>query len=442
MGEIFNTFFGVIAGPLFLFVGFFVMYYLSSTIGVEFGSIVSVMLALSPIWLPLTLFYITYDRWMSYIRLKFNIKNGRVTLRIHLPQEVLKSPEAMENVLTQIFNAARPDNLMETYLQGKHPPVYSFELVATEGEVRFYINVPRKRTKDAVETQLYAQYPGIEVTEEVLDYTNRIVWNPEKYGMITFHMNKKEDEVFPIKTYIDFGLDKMPKEEEKVEPMAAMLEQLGRVKPGEHIWIQFLATPHIVKNFRNGYFFGGKDTWQKKAEEAVNKILKRDVRVDANDENYEKQSMLTMFEREKVAAVERNVGKYAYEVAIRWFYIADEDKFNGDVIGILIRTFAQYDILNRNGLGVKWRADFDYNFISDFFGKKKLRWKRAELMDYKLRRYNYRDSKRGLDKPTVMSVEELATVFHIPSSAVVTPALTRITSTRKEAPSNLPIGQT
>jgi hypothetical protein len=440
MGEIFNSIFGVIAGPLFLFIGFFVLYQVSVIVGVEFGGIVSILFALSPIWLPIALFYITYERWTSYQRLKFNMKNGRVTLRIHLPQEVLKSPEAMEQVLNQIFNGARPDNLMETYLDGKHPPTFSFELVSIGGEVRFYINVPRKRTKDAVETQLYAQYPGIEVTEEELDYTNEITWDPDKYGMMSFHATKKENECLPIKTYIDFGLDKMPKEEHKVEPMAAMLEQLGRIGPKERLWIQFLAVPHVARNFRNGYLFGGNELWNKKAEKTVNEMLKRDTRVDTNVDEYEKQPMLTMHERDKIAAVERNIGKYGYETAVRWMYIAEKDHFNGDILGLVIRTFSQYDIMNRNGIGTKWRTDFDYNFISDFSGKKKMRWRRAELMDYKLRRYNYREMKNKSDAPSVMSVEELATVFHIPSSSVVTPSLARITSTRKEAPSNLPTG--
>lgn len=40
----------------------------------------------------------------------------------------------------------------------------------------------------------------------------------------------------------------------------------------------------------------------------------------------------------------------------------------------------------------------------------------------------------------VMSTEELATMFHIPSSTVMTPGLSRIPSTRKEAPANLPTG--
>ena len=39
----------------------------------------------------------------------------------------------------------------------------------------------------------------------------------------------------------------------------------------------------------------------------------------------------------------------------------------------------------------------------------------------------------------VMSTEELATVYHIPSSGIETPGLARIQSATSEAPPNLPI---
>jgi hypothetical protein len=156
----------------------------------------------------------------------------------------------------------------------------------------------------------------------------------------------------------------------------------------------------------------------------------------------ERAPMLTMGERDKIAAVERNVSKYAYETAIRWMYITEKGKFDGDVIGPMIRTFSQYDIIGRNGVGVRWRTDFDYNFFSDRSGSRKNSLKKSELHDYKVRSYTQRDlkPKSRLDAMKVFSVEELATMFHIPGSSIVTPGLPRITSTRKEAPANLPTG--
>ncbi|MCB9810891.1 MAG: hypothetical protein H6779_00680 [Candidatus Nomurabacteria bacterium] len=439
MADFFKTIFGAMAGPLFFFVGLYIIYKTFSVMGVQFAPVISIILALTPILLPVALFYITYDEWIKYVRLKFVINNGRSTLRIHLPQEVLKSPEAMESVMSQIHAGNYPDNLMESYLSGKHALPFSFELASIGGEVRFYINVPTVKIKNAVEAQLYAQYPGIEVVEEQLDYTDEIVWDPEKYEMIVFHMGKKEDEVLPIKTYIDYGLDKMPKEEEKFEPMAPMIELLGKAKPHDRIWVQFLAIPHVKKDLKSGYRYSS-GTWEAKAVDKVNEIMQRNKKVAFDQDEGERQVMLTAGEKDKIAAIERNVGKYAYEVGIRWIYLAEKGKFDGQMIGPLIRTFSQYDILNRNGVGVRWRSDFDYKFISDFTGSRLRRWRKEEVKEYKLREYTTRDKKKFVDKMKVMSVEELATMFHIPGRAVVTPTMPRIVSTRKEAPSNLPTG--
>jgi len=42
--------------------------------------------------------------------------------------------------------------------------------------------------------------------------------------------------------------------------------------------------------------------------------------------------------------------------------------------------------------------------------------------------------------PKIYSTEELATIYHLPGLVAMTPTLNRVTSTRAEAPSNLPIG--
>jgi len=438
MGEVFKILTGAVAGPALIIVAFFVMKYTFATLGIDAGPVISITVALTPLWLPFLLFFLAFDKWMDYVHLKFEIYNGRTTLRIKLPQEVFKSPEAMESVLAQIHNVKSADNLMQVYLDGKAPLMYSFELVSIGGDVRFYINVPTKQIKNQVESQLYAQYPGIEVTEEEVDYTAEIPWDPDKWDYMSFHMNKKKDQEYPIKTYLDFGMDKLPKEELKFEPMAAMLEQLSSFKPHERLWIQFLCRPHIERSFATGYL-RYHATWDKHVYEIIDKLMGRskDKKGPAELEN---QPRLTTGERDKIAAMERNAGKYAYETAIRWFYIVPKGKFSGDVIAPTIRTFSQYDIIGRNAIGVRWRTDFNYNWLMDRSGKRKLAMKKEELHQYKERHFHPIDTLSGADFPKIFTVEELATMFHIPGSSVITPGVSRIPSTRKEAPPNLPIG--
>ena len=437
-----RTIIGAIMVPLFMFFAIGIMFYLSKMMNVNVERILTFMIAFSPIWLPFTLFYITFEMWMWSVHEKFKFDNGRTTLRIKLPQEVLKSPEAMESILTLIFNPNGPDNLMQTYFDGKHPLVSSLEIASIGGEVRFYANVPTKKVKNALESQLYAQYPGIEVTEEVIDYTAEVIWNPKKWDIMSFHILKKsktkDEDVLPIKTYIDFGLDKQPKEELKFEPMSPLLEHLGSAKPHERIWVQILMTPHVKRNFKNGSL-SKVDTWESSAKKAIDASMGRD-KLGLGTEETESRPVLTMGERDTIAAVERNVSKYAYSVAIRAMYITEVGKFNGDMIGPMLRSFSQYDMIGRASIGPMWRTDFDYNFFQDFTGERKLRAKKNELENYKARYYTEGDKKSKVDRERIMSVEEIATIYHIPGTSVITPSLSRVENTRREAPANLPIG--
>jgi hypothetical protein len=436
--SVLKSFLNAIAAPALLIVCFVVLYFTLAQLNVDIKPILTVIVALSPIWLPVVIFFITFEQWMYSVQDKFKYENGRSSLRIKLPQEVLKSPEAMESVLVQMHTMNTRDNLMQTYLDGKHPLVSSLELASIGGEVRFYANVPTKKVKNVLETQLYAQFPGIEIIEEAIDYTAEIKWNPDKYELISFHFGKKSDEVLPIKTYIDVGLDKQPKEELKFEPMSPMLEYLSQAKPHERVWIQFLLTPHGKLGFKEGELTA-KPTWEAAGKKKVDELMKRD-KAGKGVEETESRPVLTMSERDTISAVERNVSKYAYSVAIRGMYISENGKFNPEMIGPMLRSFAQYDIMGRNGIGVRWRTDFNYHFFQDITGARLIQAKKRELEYYKARYYYYDDKKNGDDKEKVMSVEELATMYHIPGSSVITPSLSRVESTRREAPANLPTG--
>jgi hypothetical protein len=441
MGDFFKVVFGAAAGPLLLCFGFGMMIFALYTLDVNFIPALSFLVALSPIWVPFALFHIFFERWQDYTGLKFQDDNGRATLRIKPPQDVFKSPEAMESVFTQIYNSYSRDNLVQAYVDGKRPLTFSFELASIGGEVRFYANVPRKKVKNALESQLYAQYPGIEVVEEVIDYTAEVRNDLDKHDFMGFHFVKKDDQVLPIKTYIEFGLDKMPKEEEKFEPMAPLLEHLGKCKPHERIWIQWLCTPHVKQEFKNGYL-NAKPTWEKAGKAKIDSIMKRE-KVDAGTEEGGAQSKLTVGERDTITAIERNIGKYAYEVSIRAMYITlDKKRFDGDMIGPILRGMSQWDIIGRNGVGLKWRSDFDWPWITDPSGSKKRFYKRRELDYYKGRNWVDGDAKGHGDAPKVMSVEELASMYHIPGKTIVTPSLVRVESIRRNAPANLPTGNT
>lgn len=406
----------------------------------DFGTnkVFEYMIFSAPLWLPVISFKLLHEFWLYYVQKDFDIKQGRVTLEIRLPQEIFKSPEAMEMIFNQLYQTASADNHLQTYLDGKHPPKYGLELVSRGGQVSFYINVPRKKFKNMAETQFYSQYPGVEIHELDIDYTAEIPWNPKKFSYFSLHFGLKKADAYPIKTYIEYGLDKMPKEEEKIDPITSMLEMLGSIGPGEHIWMQILITVNRKVTFKEGALHEISD-WKEAARGEIKKIIDTAVKERSDGEGKGNVMMLlTDAEKDTIKAIERSLGKNAFNTEIRGMYIARKEAFNpGERIGALITGWRGYDDLNRNLITPGWRTDFDWNIWQDPHGHHAEHLKQLELNEYKRRSYTVRGHN---DTPKVMTTEELATIFHLPGKVALTPSLSRIPSKRAEPPANLPVG--
>lgn len=435
--------FGTNIAKLLLLVGIALFIFAFQFISVEPGSVFSYMIMTAPLYLPFVTFHIFYDQWLYFVQKEFNLKQGRVSLEIKLPQDIFRSPEAMELVLVQLHQAAGPDNHVQTYWDGKNPPTYALEIVSRGGDVRFYVNTPRKKFKNMWETQLYAQYPGIEITELDVDYTSEIVWDPDKYDSFSFHFNAKKADAYPIKTYIDFGLDKMPKEEEKTDPITSIIEALGSAGLGEHLWIQILITANREENFKTGSLHKTPD-WKVAAEKEILAVLEKASKRMGIDpakkpEDKSKLSMMNLTDSEKqiVASIERSIAKSGFNTRIRGMYIAEKQAFNGDRIGALSGCWRTFDDGLRNVIAVRWRTDTDWPWWQDRKKATTTAMKKQELNEYKRRSFTKQNAGDG---PKVFTTEELATIFHLPGKVAFTPTLQRIPSKRSEAPGNLPIG--
>ncbi len=422
-------------GVLVFLLGLLIIFVVFSYLGISQSKIVSFLFATAPVWLPIMSFLIFFHIYMIMVGTKFRVKSGRSIFEIILPPEVFKSPEAMEIVFTQIWNAANPDNLMETYLDGKRPLPYTFEIVSKGGDIHFYITVPSKFEKNLT-SNLYAQYPGVEVRKLEVDYAAEIDPHLHDISFMSFHVGKKKSSAYPIKTYIDFGLDKLPKEEEKVDPMTPMLEVLASIEPEQQVWVQFICVAHREQNFKLGQLHK-KGTWEKEVQAEIEKIMTEGVAGTATD--FDGMPRLTPGQRETIEAMERNMGKTAFNFISRVVYINQkgEGNYDGGLFSRIARMVSQTEIKGRNGIGIQWRTDYNYKFFSDPFKKKIPAMKHHEIKEYRQRLLH---PKASHVHAKIMTAEEMATIFHLPGLVAMTPTLNRVTSTRSEAPSNLPIG--
>ena len=405
-----------------------------------------------PIWLPLLLFYIWWKEWLYYLRSRSVAELTPVLLEIKLPREVLRSPLAMEVIFSHLYQTGAASHL-EQYWEGKLRPWFSLELCSLGGSVRFFVYSPDRKWRDLVEAQFYAQYPEAVITE-VPDYTDRVSYDFSRFWMWGTYFSLIKDDVYPLKTYIDYGLDKPAEEEEKVDPLTATLEYLGSLKPHEQCWIQILIQAHKKEDFQGGFAplpFTEKPNWKGAAEKEIEKIREAATPKPKKEGQFSFPNP-TKGQVEKIAALERSIAKYPFKTMIRTMYVTTTEGGIGPAsIPGLIASVRQYNSQELNGLKLGWftdHSDFvkDLRIIFSWFGpfqrylEERANVMRRQMLDaYKRRSFFYPPYKNFHAQPFILNSEELATMFHLPGRVATTPTLQKVESKRAEAPSNLPL---
>ncbi len=416
---------------------FYVFFPYATVHGIELA------LFLSPLWLPAVILDASWHTWLLLARSEFIAKQKVVLLEIRPPRNLAKTPLAMEAVFSAIHYTKGESNWYQKYIQGQVRPYWSIELVSFGGQVHFYIWT-RENFRKLVENAFYAQYPGVQLVE-VEDYTRFISAKPEEYGVwgCDFKHTDKNDPI-PIKTYVDYGLDKTQKENEQVDPFAHLTEFLGSMGPGENFWLQIIFRIHAGEKYGKMKPDGKPYTWRDKALELVDDIRKETVRTFAYRDVFSGEMRETegfpnptKGQSEKIAAIERNVSKLAFDVGIRGVYVAEPDAFDPVNITGMISLWKPFNAEDRNGFKAAHFGIMFSDYPWEIGNEKRKDVFRRELVEAYRRRQYFHDPFKMPD-PMVMSTEELATIFHIPSAAVATPSLTRIESSTSEAPANLP----
>lgn len=395
-----------------------------------FSVIINILAEYAPLWVPLFLAGVFLKTWLNYVRAEYIFNQDYFIVEIKIPREIMKTPLAMETFLHAVWQ--KPSSTyIETFWQGKIQPWFSLELVSLGGQVRFFIWGPGKY-RNIVEAQLYAQYPDVEIYE-TQDYTEKVVHDLSRFFVWGTYFKLTQKDVYPIKTYIDYGLDNENLEEEtKVDPMTAVLEYLGSMKAHEQVWIQMLVQGHQSKGIIQGHLFKTKD-WKEEAKKEIATIHKA-----AGIGEPGVFGRLTKGQEEQIEGIERSIGKFAFDTIIRAFYIGPAGPPDPAAIPGLIGSFRQYSSNNLNGFKLGWFTDFDYPWM-DFARIRRTSFEKRMLRAYKLRSGFQAPFKNFHCKPFILSTEEVATMYHFPGRVARTPTLARIESRRSEAPPNLPV---
>lgn len=399
---------------------------------VLFGAVFTFIAASSFFWFPLFLTYAFWKVWMVYIRSRYLYKLEWVLLEIKLPQEITKSPLAMETFLTTLYQTGKETTFIDRHWKGQLRAHYSLEIVSIEGKIKFFIYT-RSEFRRLIEAGLYAQYESIEI-HEVPDYAKSFHFDPKENDLYAVDMKLKNPDPYPIKTYVDYNLEKEGVDEEnKIDPINTIIEFMGSIGANQQAWLQVIIRAHKKDSRKQGTWFDQTDKWKDEAKEEIEKIRKEAI---PKGDDTTKFPNPTKGQQERIAALERSISKYPFDVGVRAIYMGKKDFFDGTNISGLRVVLRAYGAPHLNEFScANWLNDFDYPW-QDFMNIRQNGKKRGAVEAYKRRSFFYAPE---IGEPFILNVEELASIFHLPGKVSQTPNLARIPSKRSQAPANLPI---
>ncbi len=400
--------------------------------------------------LPLFLFLKVKPLYLKWKRSNYLGSLDWVNLEIGLPQDVLKTPKAMENVLEGLHGAWSKVDLRSKWSMGKVPDYFSLEMIGTNGDLRFIVRAQRQH-RNFVESKIYSQYPDAEITE-IDDYTEDLPPDlpGREYDLWGGDFELSKDAPYPLKTYIDF---EDVEEERRLDPVSQFAENISKMEEGEHLWLQFLITPVLTeiegeankvrdelagrKSSSSSGFGPGivqiisdffVDLIRAFAESAPDLTREYEGRQKTSQESIDIQK-LTPGEQRALEKVEMKASKLHFHTNIRALYLARKDVWKAENIASLngfFKQFTAYNMLQPNSQTIPSSS------LMFFQNKRNYLRKRRAFVAYKKRMFG------SSTKPYALNVEELATLYHLPGRVVSAPFMPRKPSKTSEPPRGLP----
>lgn len=254
---------------------------------------------------------------------------------------------------------------------------FTFEMVALKEDIRFYVSVPRE-LRDLLEKQIYGAYPGAEITEsEEYNIFTRT-------GKVAFAALKlKNSDYMPIRPYRDLPTD----------PLNSLTTALSKLSEGEGAVIQVLVAP-------------ADKGWQSSGKSFLSSTKKKEA--DPETASYSADQRL-------YEAVDMKISKPGFRTVVR-VVVSSSTKQSADLhVKNIVGSFAQFNS-QHNG-----------------FTKHKVRLKQMFMIDFIYRHQPLLN--RGM---SVLSSDELATIFHFPNKMVETPHIYWLNAKRAPAPAEIP----
>mgnify|MGYP003965713187 CR=1 FL=1 len=377
-------------------------------------------------------------------------------LAINVPSVTEQTPKALEMMFDTLYGAKSAITVKDKWMHGKIQPKFSLEIASTEGYIQFYIYL-ESRFRDLVEASIYAQYPDAEIVEAE-DYMSFL---PDKYPdaddvweMWGAELKLDIPNYFPIRTYRDFE-DRIAGEYK--DPLAQVLESIGKMEPGEHFWIQLVISPHGNKWKNEGVEFINKKYGVEKApkkgalEEGLEGLLSWpselvesavgvnitnilfDQPPQKKDDDQWRAFKITLEEKTQVEAVMNKIMKNGYQTKVRILYVAKKEMFRKWLRAAMVKSiFNAYGHVHLNSFKM-----YPASIPRDDYSWQKLVY--TQKQDILAKAVKTRSFGHGAN-PMVLNTEELASLWHFPAIEIKAPLIRKIEAKRAEPPVSLPFG--
>lgn len=364
-----------------------------------------------------------------------NLRN--VVLLVKVPKETTKASaekqeadsQSSERLQEQIavaesffssIGGLRAQRGFKAWLYGRMDHL-SFEIVALNGVIAFYIVVPAYLER-YIEQQVHAHYPDA-VLERVEDYN---VFSPQcevKMGTIVFGKHF----IFPIKTFRKMDTDSL----------SAITNTLSKLGEGDGAVIQYTVRSAKRNWHQKGVRVASKMQQGKRLQEAmreagvgnifwralriigreIGEIFKSSIHSKENQQEFkrEEEYRLSPMEEEIVKALEEKTSKAGLDVNIRIVVSSSVPGRAQMYIDNIINSFSQYNIYEYGNNLQRYLPRRRDRVISDFIHR------------------NFSNRNKIL-----FNVEEMATVFHFPLANLETPNILWLTARTAPPPHDMP----
>ena len=355
------------------------------------------------VWVPVVIL-LGYLTWRNNRQVDVLREVESELLILEIPRANDKSELAAEQMFASLHGILR--DARELKINDGYQEHLSFEIASVGGQIQFYVWTPRA-LRNFVESQIYSQYPTVQIRTATADYTAH---EQQHHVVYTAEVVLAESEFLPIKTFQSF----------EVDPLAGITGTLAKLEDtDDEIWIQILVRPVAddwhkasdawVRRVRGGGLFG--DAFHPKARWFSQFLM---ALWQPPEGNMTTVTELSDRDKTRIAEAEKKAAKLGYQVKIRVAYLGDSITDARLRMQAIIGTFKQYNSTNLNG----------FTMSHDSFRKE-------DLNRYKLRLF--------ADRGFLLNIEEMASVFHLPHTNVETPNIVWASNKTAEPPNRLPV---